>query len=51
MRLVSTTINRKTNLLIAVSLMISLGAFSQENSPYSRYGLGDLGTQRLYHQP
>ena len=22
--------------------MIALGAFSQENSPYSRYGLGDL---------
>ncbi len=40
MRLVSTTINPKLQLGFLL-LIASLGASAQENSPFSRYGLGD----------
>lgn len=42
MRSVSITINQKTKLLIGLLSSISLVSYAQENSPYSRYGLGDL---------
>ena len=42
MRSVSLTINNRTKLLFLLLSFFSLAAFSQENSPYSRYGLGDI---------
>ncbi|HEX8334091.1 MAG TPA: hypothetical protein VF622_15835 [Segetibacter sp.] len=41
MRLVSTTTNPKLSLGILLFL-VSFSTFAQENSPFSRYGLGDL---------
>jgi hypothetical protein len=41
MRLVSTTTNPKLKLGILL-LLVSFTAIAQENSPFSRYGLGDL---------
>lgn len=41
MRLVSTTINQKLNLGFLL-LFVSLTASAQQNSPFSRYGLGDI---------
>ena len=42
MRLVSITMIKKTSALAAFVLSVPLWLFSQENSPYSRYGLGNL---------
>lgn len=42
MRLVSTTTLRKIGAITALMLSLPLWMFGQENSPYSRYGLGDL---------
>src|SRR5688572_26384237 len=42
MRSVSVTIDQKIFLLIVLFLNISVLAGAQENSPYSRYGMGDL---------
>ena len=42
MQSVSVTINQKTRLLFVLALLVSFSVFSQENSPYSRYGIGDL---------
>jgi len=42
MRSVSITINQKSKLLIGLLLSVSIISYGQENSPYSRYGLGDL---------
>lgn len=42
MRLVSTTMLRKITVTTALVLSLPLWMFGQENSPYSRYGLGDL---------
>lgn len=41
MLLVSAIINRTIRLFLPVTLLMATSAFSQENSPYSRYGLGD----------
>ncbi len=42
MRSVSITINQKIRLLIGLLSCISIVSYGQENSPYSRYGLGDI---------
>jgi hypothetical protein len=42
MRLVSTTTTRKITGIAALLMFLPLWMYSQENSPYSRYGLGDL---------
>ncbi len=41
MRLVNSTINRYLSVFLLVSIF-QLNGFSQENSPYSRYGVGDI---------
>jgi len=42
MRSVSITFNQKTKLLIGLLTCLSTFSLAQENSPYSRYGLGDI---------
>lgn len=42
MRLVSTTTLKKIVTITALVLVVPVCLFGQENSPYSRYGLGDL---------
>lgn len=42
MRLVSVIINQRIKLLATILSGISITSFAQENSPYSRYGLGDV---------
>lgn len=42
MRSVSVTINQKIKLLIVLLSVVSISSPAQENSPYSRYGLGDI---------
>lgn len=42
MRSVSVTINQKTKLLVVLLSVVSISSLAQENSPYSRYGLGDI---------
>lgn len=46
MRLVSTTMLKKIGATTALLLTLPLWLFSQENSPYSRFGLGDLSNTR-----
>jgi len=38
----TSSMNRKVSFIILVSILIAATASAQENSPYSRYGLGDI---------
>lgn len=42
MLLVRSILSKKIVLLMACSLVLSVSALAQENSPFSRYGLGDI---------